>query len=295
MKKTFFNTVIAALLFYFLLSCDPVNKKLEDVPSQYLNTNIHNIHYKKYGKGDKTLVFIHGWGCDMNVWSYQFDYFKDNYSLLFIDLPGYGKSTQKNREYTIESFAKSVQAVVELEAANEPVFIAHSMGLAVAVKTLQQGMNENAMLCNIDGVYFDFPSDSTEKAQYIAALSSFADLFSGENYQENVNQFYSGFITENTAENVIHYIRNTMGKTPQDVGYSSMLSLINEKNWDFQPINQKSIALYANIDELADDNESILRKRFKQLSYHEIDNVHHFLMMEKPAVVNETLENWIQN
>lgn len=50
------------------------------------------IHYKTAGSGSSNIVFVLGFGCDMNVWEEQFDYFSDKATMIFIDLPGYGKS-----------------------------------------------------------------------------------------------------------------------------------------------------------------------------------------------------------
>lgn len=282
------------ILFIFITSCDLGEKTLDDVSSNYTTLNDSRIHYKEYGQGDKTLIFVHGWGCDLNAWKYQFNYFKEKYHLVLIDLPGYGQSDKLEEDYTIDLFAQSVLKIIsDLEIEN-PVLIAHSMGLPVAMEVLKQLNSENAMLCNIDGVYLDFPADSAERQHYQEGLNDFANMFKGESYKQNVEQFCQGFITETTPPDVSDYILSTMTKTPEKIGFQSMRSLIDEKYWDKQSINNKSIAIYAKIADLPPDNENILRKTFPNLTYVEMDNVNHFLMMEKPGEVNEILEEFIE-
>ncbi len=110
MKKNFTKIISAVLLLFLIASCNR-ELTLDSVHSSYLEVNNLQIHYKEYGHGEKTLIFVHGWGCDLNAWQYQFSYFKNQYRLLFIDLPGYGKSDKPNRQYTIDLFAESVLAV----------------------------------------------------------------------------------------------------------------------------------------------------------------------------------------
>ncbi len=294
MNKTILKISTVFFLILVIVSCDKSERTLDSVPSKYISVDDFKIHYKDYGQGDKTLIFIHGWGCDLNAWEYQYDYFKDKYRLVLIDLPGYGQSDKAEKEYTIDFFARSVLEIInDLEIRN-PVLIAHSMGLPVAIEVLKQLNNDSALLCNIDGVYFDFPTDSIENLQYKEGLNGFVDMFKGENYKQNVEQFCQGFITETTPENVSDYILSTMTETPEKIGFQTMKSLINQKFWDKKTINNQTIAIYAKIADLPPDNENVLRTKFTNLKYIEMDSVNHFLMMEKPREVNKILEEFIE-
>jgi len=293
MNKTILK-IMTAILLFFSASCDIGEKTLDAVPSSYLSINDSKIHYKEYGQGNKTLIFIHGWGCDFNTWKYQFDYFKDQYRLVLIDLPGYGQSDKAERDYTIDFFAQSVLLIINDLEINNPVLIAHSMGLPVAIEVLKQLNHNGAMLCNIDGVYFNFPIDSVENHQYKEGLNGFANMFKGENYKQNVDQFCQGFITETTPAYVSDYILSTMTETPEKIGFQSMKSLINQKYWDKEIINNQTIAIYAKIAELSPDNEKMIRKQFPNLTYIEMDGVNHFLMMEKPMEVNAILKEFME-
>ncbi|MCD5324262.1 MULTISPECIES: alpha/beta fold hydrolase [Pontibacillus] len=58
--------------------------------------SIHHssLHYKMYfsDPSKEWVVFLHGLGGNWNIFHKQIDYFKENFNLLFIDLPGHGKS-----------------------------------------------------------------------------------------------------------------------------------------------------------------------------------------------------------
>jgi pimeloyl-ACP methyl ester carboxylesterase len=74
-----------------------------------------------------------------------------------------------------------------------------------------------------------------------------------------------------------------MLQTPEYVGYNTMIHLIEEKVWNEKPLDIPVLAVYVNIPELPDDNETYLKQLFPNLSYQEIDSVGHFVMMENPA------------
>lgn len=294
MNKTIFKISTVFLLILFIISCDKSERTLDSVPSKYISVDDFKIHYKEYGQGNKTLIFVHGWGCDLNTWEHQYDHFKDQYRLVLIDLPGYGKSDKAEKEHTIDFFAQSVLGIINDLEIGKPVLIAHSMGLPVAIEVLKQLNNDSALLCNIDGVYFDFPPDSIENLQYKEGLDGFVNMFKGENYKQNVEQFCQGFITETTPENVRDYILSTMTETSEKIGFQTMKSLINQKYWDKKTINNQTVAIYAKIADLPADNENVLRTKFSNLKYIEMDSVNHFLMMEKPQEVNKILEEFIE-
>src|ERR1043165_2114715 len=54
------------------------------------------IHYKilpaEQDERQPALIFVHGWCCDHTVWKDQAAAFNNKAKMLFIDLPGYGKS-----------------------------------------------------------------------------------------------------------------------------------------------------------------------------------------------------------
>ena len=60
----------------------------------FLNYNGTRIHYLKEGHGKETLLFIHGLPLSAKSWECQINYFKKKYTVVAIDLPGYGLSSR---------------------------------------------------------------------------------------------------------------------------------------------------------------------------------------------------------
>ena len=106
------RNIIILLLTMLLVGCGHQPQTLDDVKSEFITIDDGvKIHYKIWNKTanteGKTLCFVHGFGCDMNTWEKQFEAFRDeDVQLLFIDLPGYGKSDKPVTDYTFGFFAK---------------------------------------------------------------------------------------------------------------------------------------------------------------------------------------------
>ena len=45
-----------------------------------------------YGQGDQSLVLLHGWGLNSQVWDFILSPLSPHFSITLIDLPGYGRS-----------------------------------------------------------------------------------------------------------------------------------------------------------------------------------------------------------
>ncbi len=107
------------------------------------------IHYMEAGKGEKTLVFIHGLGNYAPVWTRNFDVLKEHYRCIAIDLPGYGLSDKNNHKFGIPFFADALFHFLEDLRIQNPVIVGHSMGGMVALRFAIKypGIAEKLVLC----------------------------------------------------------------------------------------------------------------------------------------------------
>jgi pimeloyl-ACP methyl ester carboxylesterase len=91
------------------------------------------IAVHEQGKGERTVVLIHGLGSYMPVWTHNLDALARDHRVIAIDLPGYGKSSKANHSYSMEFFAQAVHAVVKELGVTRPVLVGHSMGGQIAI------------------------------------------------------------------------------------------------------------------------------------------------------------------
>lgn len=88
------------------------------------------IHVEFYGSPNAPpLILTHGWGPNSTVWYYLKKQLTHQYRLIVWDLPGLGKSTlPKNRDYSIEKYARDLEAVLSLVENRPAILLGHSMG-----------------------------------------------------------------------------------------------------------------------------------------------------------------------
>lgn len=102
-----------------------LNKKME---MKTVEREKVKIAYKVTGKGDTTLLFVHGSFIDMNYWSAQAEYFKSQYRVITVDLPGHGKSGKNRSTWTIQEYGKDVCSLIDELHLKNVILIGHSMG-----------------------------------------------------------------------------------------------------------------------------------------------------------------------
>ena len=87
-----------------------------------------NVDYQLIKRGgEKTLIFLHGWGRSGEDFNRFMDIFKE-YNILLLDFPPFGKSEFNPQNFTIFSYANIVIGLCEHLNINQADFIGHSFG-----------------------------------------------------------------------------------------------------------------------------------------------------------------------
>ena len=121
------------------------------------------IHSTVAGNGPKTIIFVHGWTCDESSWAGQVPAFDDTYRVVTLDLPGHGKSDAPAPDaFSMDLFAKAVEAVRQEVGADKVVLVGHSMGAVVIREYALDYPEHVAGLVAVDGPldvrpFRDFP------------------------------------------------------------------------------------------------------------------------------------------
>src|SRR5678816_1226564 len=90
------------------------------------------IFYRTMGSG-KTVILIHGFAEDGEIWNNQAEFLKDHFRLIIPDIPGSGRS-EFVEDGSIETYAEIIKLILDQEAQNDnaatgkATIIGHSMG-----------------------------------------------------------------------------------------------------------------------------------------------------------------------
>lgn len=105
-----------------------------------------------------TLILTHGWGPDSTAWYYAKKQLTDQFRVIVWDLPGLGKSKKpKNRDYSLEKYARDLEAVLTLAGDQPVILVGHSMGAMILLtfcRLFPQHLGQRvAGLVLVDGTY----------------------------------------------------------------------------------------------------------------------------------------------
>ena len=84
------------------------------------------------GKGEPTLVLIHGFGDHLMTWRAVFDRLATRHRVIAFDLPGFGVSEKPDGKYTLDAMTERVRALVASQR-GPLILVGHSMGGEIAL------------------------------------------------------------------------------------------------------------------------------------------------------------------
>jgi pimeloyl-ACP methyl ester carboxylesterase len=158
----------------------------------------NKIHYLTYGQGKEAVVFIHGWTCDLAFWRFKAPVYEKQRSLL-IDLPGHGMSDKPEVPYTMEYFARAVDAVLKDAKVEKATLAGHSMGTPVALQFLRMHPAKVSRLVIVDGLIPEPPKDDAERQKQGAQSAAMTKMYRDPDYRTSVTKMLEFMFTKDTS------------------------------------------------------------------------------------------------
>lgn len=266
-----------------LLSLNSFAQTVIEARDRYAKFGDIKVHYFDQGKDKEALIFIHGWTCSMEFWKPQFTGFAGK-RVIFIDLPGHGKSDRPKTNYTMEYFARSIEAVMRDAKVKKAVLAGHSMGAPVIHNFYKLYPDKTLGMVVVDGALR--PYDNTEEsAKYMAMFRA--------DYQKTASTMIDTMMP--TASPALQQqIKTSMLATPEHVALSAMENMMRPESFPKDKINVPVIAILADSPVWAADNEKFMRSLAPDLDYVLMKGVSHFLMMEKPQEFNRQVAAFLE-
>lgn len=280
--------VAAAALFLLLsenlfsspLPPDP----LDAAPSRYATSDGARVHYKSLGDASaKTaVVFIHGWSGDMTAWRAQVPAFDGKARMLFVDLPGHGKSDRPAVAYTMDRFAAAVDAAMRDAGVERALLVGHSMGTPVARQFWRKYPARTLGIAAVDGALRSYFKDP-------AQVEAFVARFSAAEYEKTMSGFLESMLAPATPEAVKADVRKMAAGFPQPVAASAMKEMFDPAIWTDDAVKIPLLVLVAKGPNWTSDYFAYVRTLNPDAEIVEVPGAGHFVMMEKPAETNAAL------
>lgn len=245
----------------------------------------NKIHYYDIGsaKNKNALIFVHGWTCNAGFWEDSYSAFP-NYRVIAVDLIGHGQSDKPKTMYSMEYFAKSVEAVMKNAKVQKAVLVGHSMGTPVARQFFRLYPDKVLGIVIVDGSLTPFFS----KEQADQLLAAFRKDFRGTS-----TQFVNRMIQTIKIDAVKKKINDTMLTAPEHVGIGAMEGMMDPRIWTDDKIDVPVLAIMAESPWVKPDTKDAFRTIAPNIDFQMWTGVSHFLMMEKPKEFNEAVTAFV--
>ncbi len=245
----------------------------------------NEIAFTSQGKGNVSLIFIHGWGCNKNYWKNQTKEFSKNYFVVALDLAGHGQSTAKRKSYTMNLFGHDVAAVVNQLKLNKVILVAHSLGGAVALEAKKILKDKVIGIIGVDTYQTLDVGETEDRAEQF--LSTFK-----ENYKGSVESYLGNLFHDNVDTSFSNSIIRDLVKMPKEIGIDIFRNIL-KYNYELGVKETKPKIIAVNGDKFP-INLNKVKKVLPTFDYKIVPNTDHFLMLENPKAFNEQLSLAIQ-
>jgi len=160
------------------------------------------IYFHEKGRGP-AIVLLHGFLENMGMWEYFVKKLSDDFRVITIDLPGFGKSECLGRVHPMEQMAMVVNKVLKVREVNNCLMIGHSMGgyVTLAFAAKYPGKLKGLGLMHSHALA-DSPEAKVNRNRAIDVVNSdrgtfifnfFPDLFAPENvsfHEKEIRKLY---------------------------------------------------------------------------------------------------------
>ncbi len=289
MNRLFLPAITAAVL---LLSSGWAGSQTTSSPessrglgkSHFVSFGTNIIHYLTGGKSSHTILFVHGWSCNSGFWREQVPALADKARLILIDLPGHGRSDKPQVDYTPDFFARAVLTVLRDARADKATLVGHSMGTPVICRVYTQAPEKVAALVAVDGLLLRPKLKPGEVEQFIGPYRT-------PSYREHAARFVNSMFPNPGAEALRDRVLSEILATPQHVMRSAMEGMFDASQpaWDLSKVTVPVLVINAKNPMWTPEYETYVRSLSPKTDYRTIENVGHFLMLEKPAEFNAAL------
>ena len=270
--------------------------------------NGETVAYVDEGDADQVVLMIHGLGSYLPAWQKNISGLKEDFRIIALDLPGYGKSSKTAEQYTIPFFAKSIVQFLEALSINKVYLAGHSMGGQIAMFTALEYQGK------VEGLILSAPAgfeQFSEQAQQLFRMTVSKESVMGTDEDgirmNAINTFYqfpdeASFMIED---------RLKMRDDPDFENYSraqaeSVFAMLDEPVFDrLSEIGVPTLVIYGLQDGLIPNQylnpelttRSVAESGTAELENAElvlIENAGHFVHFEKSGEFNQTVRNFLK-
>lgn len=292
LKRIIIKTILLTAVAILTINYGNAQTKLEMTEKKIkIRNNQVEINYYQQGKGNTTLLFLHGWCIDKTYWNNQINHFSNKYTTLAIDLPGFGKSKANRQHWTIEEYAEDVNSFIDSLHLKNVVLIGHSMSGEIMIQTARLN---NPNIIGLIGVDNFKTLDVEYTPEQMKLMTDFFPLL--QNDFKNSAPMYADMMLfhPRTSIEIKDRVKNNFANSNTQIGYESLMNYIRFSTTEAQILEKLNFTLNLIHCDYYPTNENGLKNHCKKgYTIEMIADSGHYPMIEKPNEFNCALEKII--
>jgi 3-oxoadipate enol-lactonase len=249
------------------------------------------IHYTVTGSGATPLVFLHGWGADHTVFAAQVSAFSRTHRVITFDLPGHGQSDPLPNP-TIDTFVRTLDAVLKSTRSTKPVLCGHSLGAVIARQWARLHPNQARALLLLDPAIYQLPPGAADRERWAEGIRRLAQSF-GPAHEKAVREraisvFLSNLYVDTTPRDLRMSVLRLALTPSAQTAEATLAALADLTLWTEDSLPLPVLVLRAG-QRPPPGEEIFLKSLFPHLTYRFLPGVSHYLMWEDPTRINTEL------
>jgi 3-oxoadipate enol-lactonase len=258
----------------------------------YAHVNSVKIYYELYGKGE-TIVFLNGILANTLSWMNQVPYFAERHQVLLLDFRGQGKSEKPTMQYSMETHADDLKALMDYLRLDRVHLVGISFGGEVSLVFAKKYPKRLKSLVIACAVSYINPTVKAMAERWLVA----ARLKSGKNLFETV---YPDVFSDEFIEERWDFISSTAPFYDTSVDMDAFIELLKgfmELNvtTELNRIKTPTLIIAAEKDKIKPPKYSqIIHENIPRSKFVIIKKSGHTVIWEKPEEFNTIVSRFIE-
>jgi pimeloyl-ACP methyl ester carboxylesterase len=263
-------------------------------------------------KEAQVIVFVHGLNSSSQMWFYQRLFFREKYRLVFIDLPGHGKSLPP-KEFKINAIAEDLKEIIQYFNLISPILWGHSLGGMISMQyCIQNSKNSDLKglvvlhaTCtkSLETVALSSILQPIEKSFVIPFLHTvikhnwFFGLLRWITFSIGISHLYLRYVffTGNQTSEQLRFVALIAAKNSPETVAKGLLETIKFNILkDLGKITTPTLVIGGVHDRLTNLTASALIHQHIPSSEMKVVNEGHLSLVENPLEVNLAVKNFLQ-
>ena len=247
------------------------------------------LNFDNEGKGDISLVLVHGWANNRSIWDDQVSHFSEKYQVIALDLPGFGESGNNRNEWSMSAYGKDITSIIlELNLKNV-VLVGFSLGGPIIIESYKNTPDQIIGLVLVDAIQDVESKITPPMAHYIDSVMM--DIVNNITKEKFVK---GGFVKKNIDSSFQRIVSILDGAS--HIGWEETLAEV--KRWQNEDctysIKDVKVPIIAINSEIRPTNVEAFRRYAPGFKAKIVKDVGHLIMWDNPEEFNRLLEESLQ-